>query len=123
MNASGASLNVLHTSDWHLGCTLYRRSRHGQFASFLDWLLEVVRRENVHVLLVAGDVFDGIAPGIRTQELYYGFLASIMETACRHVIIVAETTIRPPFLRRPNPCCTPCGSMWLACLARMRCCF
>ena len=102
MNASGAVLNVLHTSDWHLGCTLYRRSRHRHFELFLDWLLEVIRRENVHVLLVAGDIFDGIAPGIRTQELYYGFLGRVMETACRHVVIVAGNHDSPSFLEAPK---------------------
>ncbi len=102
MDTSGAVLNVLHTSDWHLGCTLYRRSRHGQFELFFDWLLEVIRRENVHVLLVSGDIFDSIAPGVRTQELYYGFLGRVMETACRHVVIVAGNHDSPSFLEAPK---------------------
>ena len=32
------SLRILHTSDWHIGRTLYGRRRYETFSAFLDWL-------------------------------------------------------------------------------------
>ena len=51
-------MNILHTSDWHLGQALYGRRRHDEFRLFLDWLADTLRRESVDVLLVPGDIFD-----------------------------------------------------------------
>ncbi len=70
-------LTMLHTSDWHLGRSLYGRSRFAEFEAFLDWLADTIEREEVDVLLVAGDVFDTSAPGNRVQQLYYRFLCKV----------------------------------------------
>ena len=51
-------MRLLHTSDWHIGRTLYGRERYGEFEAFLDWLAVRVEEENIDVLLVAGDVFS-----------------------------------------------------------------
>ncbi|HIW78577.1 MAG TPA: exonuclease subunit SbcD, partial [Candidatus Bilophila faecipullorum] len=90
-------LRVLHTSDWHIGRTLYGRKRYESFAAFLLWLGETIREERVDVLVVAGDVFDTSAPSNRSQELYYRFLCRIREH-CRHVVIVAGNHDSPSFL-------------------------
>ena len=37
-------MRILHTSDWHLGRTLYGRKRHEEFAAFLDWLVALIER-------------------------------------------------------------------------------
>ena len=71
----GKEMKVLHTSDWHIGRTLYGRERYGEFEAFLDWLAGLVEKENIDVLLVAGDVFDNSTPGNHAQELYYRFCA------------------------------------------------
>jgi len=64
-------MRVLHTSDWHLGCSLYGRKRYDEFAEFLEWLAKTVEEEKVDALLVAGDVFHTSIPSNRAQELYY----------------------------------------------------
>src|SRR5690606_13817932 len=69
MMQSAGSLRLLHTSDWHLGRTLYGRRRYGEFEAFLDWLAETLRQQRVDVLLVAGDIFDTTAPSNRAQQL------------------------------------------------------
>ena len=94
-------LRVLHTSDWHIGRTLYGRKRYESFAAFLLWLGETIREERVDVLVVAGDVFDTSAPSNRSQELYYRFLCRIREH-CRHVVIVAGNHDSPSFLAAPK---------------------
>lgn len=95
-------MKVLHTSDWHLGRTLYGRKRHEEFEAFLDWLAETIRQNEIDVLLVAGDVFDTGTPGTRAQELYYRFLGRVAASSCRHVVVVAGNHDSPSFLDAPR---------------------
>ena len=66
------SLRILHTSDWHIGRTLYGRRRYETFSAFLDWLADTVRDRHVDVLIVAGDVFDTSAPSNRSKNNWSG---------------------------------------------------
>lgn len=95
-------MKLLHTSDWHLGRTLYGKRRYPEFAAFLDWLVETVHREAVEVLLVAGDIFDSSTPGSRAQELYYRFLCRMAAGPCRHVVLIAGNHDSPSFLDAPR---------------------
>ncbi|MBM3162408.1 MAG: exonuclease subunit SbcD [Chlorobi bacterium] len=96
-------MKLLHTSDWHLGHTLYGRSRYDEFSAFLDWLFELIEKEHVDALLVAGDVFDSAVPGSRAQEIYYGFLNRVARSkVCRHVVIIAGNHDSPSFLDAPK---------------------
>lgn len=95
-------MKFLHTSDWHLGRSLYNRKRYDEFAAFLDWLAETLRNEQIDTLLVAGDVFDTSTPSNRAQELYYRFLGRIAGSCCRHVVIIAGNHDSPSFLEAPK---------------------
>lgn len=95
-------MNILHTSDWHIGRTLYGRRRYGEFEAFLEWLCETLREEQVDVLLIAGDVFDTTSPGNRAQELYYRFLDRASSGLCRHIVVIAGNHDSPSFLDAPK---------------------
>lgn len=95
-------MKILHTSDWHIGRTLYGRKRYEEFEAFLTWLAETIQQEQVDVLLVAGDVFDTSAPSNRAQELYYRFLCRIAASTCRHVVVTAGNHDSPSFLNAPR---------------------
>ncbi len=95
-------MKVLHTSDWHLGRTLYGKKRHAEHEAFLTWLIQTMQEHDVDVLLLAGDVFDTTTPGNQAQELYYGFLAQVAQTACRHVVIIAGNHDSAAFLSAPQ---------------------
>lgn len=95
-------IKFLHTSDWHLGRTLCGRRRGAEFARFLDWLAEVIENEAVEVLLVAGDIFDGLNPSPAAQELYYGFLGRMAKSSgLKHVVIIAGNHDSPAQLEAP----------------------
>ncbi|MDR2339925.1 MAG: exonuclease SbcCD subunit D C-terminal domain-containing protein [Deltaproteobacteria bacterium] len=97
------ALRVLHTSDWHLGKTLGKvKRRHEEHRKFLDWLLGVIESEGVDVLLVAGDVFDTIAPPVEAQGLYYAFLARAMRGPLRHAVITSGNHDSQAFLSAPR---------------------
>ena len=95
-------MRILHTSDWHLGRSLYGRKRYEEFSAFLDWLIQTVEDEKVDALLVAGDVFDTSTPSNRAQELYYRFLCRVAASCCRHVVVVAGNHDSPSFLNAPK---------------------
>lgn len=95
-------MRVLHTSDWHIGRTLYGRKRYEEFEAFLTWLAETIQQNAIDALLVAGDVFDTSAPSNRAQELYYRFLCRVAASSCRHVVVVAGNHDSPSFLNAPK---------------------
>lgn len=95
-------MKILHTSDWHIGRTLYGRKRYEEFEAFLDWLAATIGQERVDVLLIAGDVFDNTAPSHRAQQLYYRFLCRVAGSCCRHVVVIAGNHDSPSFLNAPR---------------------
>lgn len=68
-------MRLLHTSDWHLGHTLYDVSREAEHAAFLDWLLVTLEAQSVDALLVSGDIFDTSNPSAEAQAAWYQFIA------------------------------------------------
>jgi DNA repair protein SbcD/Mre11 len=95
-------MKILHTSDWHIGRTLYGRKRYEEFEAFLTWLSKTIQQQDIDVLLVAGDVFDTSTPNNRAQELYYRFLCRMAASACRHVVVIAGNHDSPSFLNAPK---------------------
>lgn len=95
-------MKILHTSDWHIGRTLYGRKRYEEFEAFLTWLTETIQQNEIDALLVAGDVFDTSAPSNRAQELYYRFLCRVAASPCRHVVVIAGNHDSPSFLNAPK---------------------
>ena len=102
MNQKLPPLKLLHTSDWHIGRTLYGRKRYEEFEAFLTWLAETIQQNEIDALLVAGDVFDTSAPSNRAQELYYRFLCRVAASSCRHVVVIAGNHDSPSFLNAPK---------------------
>ena len=98
----GSTMKILHTSDWHIGRTLYGKKRYEEFEAFLQWLVETIQMQKVDILLVCGDVFDTGNPSNRAQELYYRFLCDVANTCCRHVIVIAGNHDSPSFLDAPK---------------------
>lgn len=48
-------MKLLHTSDWHIGRTLYGRKLYEEFEAFLPWLAETIQQNGIDALLLAGD--------------------------------------------------------------------
>lgn len=93
---------MLHTSDWHLGQKFLAKDRLAEHRMALDWLYELILREEVDVLVVAGDIFDIGAPPNYARKLYYQFLTRLLNTTCRHIIIVGGNHDSPSMLEAPK---------------------
>ena len=95
-------MNILHTSDWHIGHALYGRKRTAEHEKFLSWLIETISERNIDALIVAGDVFDNGSPGGGAEQLYYNFLTSILKTKCSAVVIISGNHDSPMRLQAPS---------------------
>ena len=102
-------MRLLHTSDLHLGRQLCGESRGPVFGKLLDWLLELIRKESVDVLVIAGDVFDSPTPPTAAQHLYYSFLARLRETGCQMAVVVAGNHDSPQLINAPKEVLLPLG--------------
>ena len=63
-------MKILHTSDWHLGHTLYGHDRTAEQSCFLDQLARIVAQEKPDAMVVSGDVYHTSSPSATTQRLY-----------------------------------------------------
>jgi len=98
-------MKILHTSDWHLGSQICGRKRYDEHEQFLSWLLEIIPREGVDVLVVAGDIFDTTTPPNRSLEQYYQFLARASGSSCRKIVITAGNHDSPSLIAAPRELC------------------
>ncbi len=64
-------MKILHTSDWHVGKRLMDRERLEEQAEALEELAQLCEREDVSLVLVAGDVFDTYLPSAPAEELFF----------------------------------------------------
>ena len=81
-------MRILHTADWHIGQTLNGWSRDHEHRAFLNTLCDVIKAERIDVLLVAGDVFDGINPSGDAQRLLYTAIAGFLQANPRLQIVL-----------------------------------
>jgi exonuclease SbcD len=56
-------VRLLHTSDWHLGRSFHGAPLLDQQMAAVERLVEVVREEQVEVVLLSGDIYDRQLPG------------------------------------------------------------
>lgn len=96
-------MRLLHTSDWHLGRTLEGRSRLPEQEQFLTELEDIATKENVDLVLVAGDVFDTSNPPAKAEELYYASLEALCAGGTRAVVVIAGNHDNPERIRAANP--------------------
>ena len=81
-------MRILHTADWHLGNAMHTVDRAKEQEQFLNWLTQVIKDEKIEALIVAGDIFDTYGPPNWSLKLFYRFLASLLGSDCRNVVVV-----------------------------------
>jgi len=71
-------MRILHTSDWHLGRSFGDHKLLDQQALFIDWLVDVVRQEDIDLVAIAGDLFDRSVPPADAVELFHSALSRLL---------------------------------------------
>jgi len=95
-------MKILHTSDWHIGQKFMGKSREEEHSAFFSWLYETIQKENIDVLIVAGDIFDTGNPPNYALELYYNFLKQLFSLKGLYVIITAGNHDSVSTLKAPK---------------------
>ncbi len=80
-------MKIIHTSDWHLGHTLYEHDRTVEHEAFLKQLRDIVEEERPDALLVSGDIYDRTNPSTSVQKVYYKALLG-MHSVCPEMAVV-----------------------------------
>lgn len=81
-------MNILHTSDWHVGKRLMERERLEEQILALDEIAELCEKEDVSLVLVAGDVFDTYLPSSEAEEVFFRAVKKIAGDT-RAVVIIS----------------------------------
>ncbi len=79
-------MKILHTSDWHLGKRLHQADLIDDQRHFTEWLVNMVKAEQVDVVLIAGDVFDLANPSSEARKIYYETLVELSRMNCTTII-------------------------------------
>lgn len=80
-------MKILHTSDWHLGHSLYNYDRTQEQLAMLDQMITIVETQKPDVFLLCGDVYHTSQPSAAVQKILIENLVKIHE-ACPQMIIV-----------------------------------
>lgn len=102
-------MKILHTSDWHLGKRLDNFPRFEEQQAVMNEICEIADRENVDVVLVAGDLFDTFNPPTEAVDLLYKTLKKLTNNGNRPVIAIAGNHDSPDRIEAPDPLARACG--------------
>jgi exonuclease SbcD len=61
-------MRILHTGDWHIGITRWGIDRSEEVFKSIEFIVDVVEKESIDVVLIAGDLFDHRMP--KGENLY-----------------------------------------------------
>lgn len=81
-------MKLLHTSDWHLGHTLYNYDRTEEQLSILLQMVNIVKEEKPDVFLLCGDVYHTPQPSAAVQTMFTNALVKIHDANPGMTIIV-----------------------------------
>ena len=81
-------MKLIHTADWHLGNSMHDIDRLEETKQFLSWLKGRIEEFGAECLVVAGDIFDTTNPSVEARRQYFRFLASLLDTCCKNIVLV-----------------------------------
>lgn len=97
-------MRILHTADWHIGQTLNGWTREAEHELWLENLSNVIVDQQIDVMLVSGDVYDGINPSGESQRILYRALRRCKERRPNLIVIKTSGNHDPAGrLEAPSP--------------------
>ena len=83
-------MKILHTSDWHLGHTLYNYDRTKEQKDMIIQMTDIIRREKPDVFLLCGDVYHTSQPSAAIQRLFTNSLVEMHNANPDMTIIITS---------------------------------
>ncbi len=81
-------MKILHTSDWHLGHTLYNYDRTEEQLAMLEQMISIVEEQKPDVFLLCGDVYHTPQPSAAVQTMLSDGLVRIHEANPQMTIVM-----------------------------------
>lgn len=81
-------MKILHTSDWHLGHTLYNYDRREEQEEMLGHMVDIVREQRPDVFLLCGDVYHTAQPSAAVQTMFTNALVKIHDANPEMTIVI-----------------------------------
>lgn len=81
-------MKLLHTSDWHLGHTLYNYDRTEEFAAMLRQMTEIVRGQAPDLFVLSGDVYHTSQPSASVQRTFCDAIKRLHDVNPEMTIVV-----------------------------------
>ena len=81
-------MKILHTSDWHLGHTLYNYDRTEEQQAMLEQMVSIVEEQKPDVFLLCGDVYHTPQPSAAVQTMLSDGLVKIHEANPQMTIVM-----------------------------------
>jgi exonuclease SbcD len=94
-------MKILHTADWHIGKKLHKSELSEDFDLFINWLCNLLEKEQVDLLLISGDVFDLANPSSEARKQYYRALMKMKQYDCK-IILTGGNHDSPAMLDAPK---------------------
>ncbi len=96
-------MRILHTADWHLGKNLEGVSRLDEQEKFLDDFVDIVKENNIDLVIVAGDIYDNSNPPARAEKLFYKTLKRISNDNNTATLVISGNHDNPDRLVAATP--------------------
>lgn len=80
-------MKIIHTSDWHLGHTLYNYDRTEEQLAMMLQIRNIIQEEQPDALLLCGDVYHTSTPSAAIQTMFTNAIVSFHK-ACPSMTIV-----------------------------------
>ena len=90
-------MKFLHTADWHTGKTLKGRDRLEEQRAVLGEIVTIAEEQQVDAVLIAGDVYDSVAPSAQAQQLVIKTLLGLRRTGAEVIAIAGNHDHGPTF--------------------------
>ncbi len=81
-------MKILHTSDWHLGHTLYNYDRTEEQMVMLLQMVNIVREQKPDVFLLCGDIYHTPQPSAAVQTMFTNVLVEIHDANPDMTIVI-----------------------------------
>jgi exonuclease SbcD len=94
-------MKILHTADWHIGKKLHKHELSEDFDLFIDWLCEIIKEQEVDLLLVSGDIFDLANPSSEARKQYFQALFRLQELKIK-IVMTGGNHDSPNMLNAPS---------------------
>lgn len=102
-------MKILHTADWHLGKRLDHFSRLSEQKLVMEEIVQIADKEQVDLIIIAGDLYDTINPSTEAVELFYKTIKRLTNNGKRPVIAIAGNHDSPSLIDAPDPLARECG--------------